>query len=266
MARGPKKHLKRLRAPKSWLLDKTGGVFAPRPTSGPHKLRESLPIVLILRNRLKYALNYEEAKKITMQCLLKVDHKVRTDPNFPTGIMDVVQIEKVHENFRILYDVKGRFICHRITGEEANFKLCKVTKKFTGPKGVPIIVTSDARTIRYPDPMIRINDTIVYDMKESKIKDFMSLEPGNLTMVTGGRNLGRVGVVLARDHHAGGFDIVRIKDSVGNVFATRLSNVFVIGKGTKAYISLPKGKGVKLSVAEERDRRLALKTKSKNNA
>jgi len=40
--------------------------------------------------------------------------------------------------------------------------------------------------------------------------------------------------------------------------------VFVIGKGTKAYISLPKGKGVKPSVAEERDRRLAQKKSNKN--
>lgn len=91
---------------------------------------------------------------------------------------DVVQIDKVSENFRILYDVKGRFLCHRITEDEANYKLCKVIKKITGPKGVPIMITSDARTIRYPDPLIRINDTIVYDLKESKIKDFMSLEPG----------------------------------------------------------------------------------------
>lgn len=45
---------------------------------------------------------------------------------------------------------------------------------------------------------------------------------GNLTMVTDGRNLGRIGVILARDHHAGGFDIVRIKDAVGKVFAKRL--------------------------------------------
>lgn len=40
----------------------------------------------------------------------------------------------------------------------------------------------------------------------------------------------------------------------------RLSYVFVIGKGNKPWISLPKGKGVKLSIAEERDRRLAAKT------
>lgn len=57
----------------------------------------------------------------------------------------------------------------------------QVIKKITGPKGVPMIITNDARTIRYPDPMIRINDTIVFDMKENKIKDFMSLEAGKDT-------------------------------------------------------------------------------------
>lgn len=40
----------------------------------------------------------------------------------------------------------------------------------------------------------------------------------------------------------------------------RLSYVFVIGKGNKPWISLPRGKGVKLTIAEERDRRLAAKT------
>jgi small subunit ribosomal protein S4e len=87
MARGPKKHLKRLAAPKSWMLDKLGGVFAPRPSTGPHKLRESLPMVIFLRNRLKYALNKSEVMKIVMQRHIKVDGKVRTDPNYPAGFM-----------------------------------------------------------------------------------------------------------------------------------------------------------------------------------
>lgn len=78
-------------------------------------------------------------------------------------------------------------------------------------------------------------------------------------MITGGRNLGRVGVVVNRERHPGSFDIVHIKDTQGHVFATRLSNVFIIGKGQRSYISLPNGKGVKLSIAEERDKRLAAK-------
>jgi small subunit ribosomal protein S4e len=42
----------------------------------------------------------------------------------------------------------------------------------------------------------------------------------------------------------------------------RLNNVFIIGKATKPYVSLPRGKGVKLSIAEERDKRLAAKAAS----
>ena len=58
--------------------------------------------------------------------------------------------------------------------------------------------------------------------------------------------MGRVGVVTHRERHDGGFNIVHIKDAIDNSFATRESNVFVIGK-EKPWISLPKGKGVKVS-------------------
>ncbi|TDG44463.1 hypothetical protein AWZ03_009100 [Drosophila navojoa] len=260
MARGPKKHLKRLAAPKAWMLDKLGGVFAPRPSTGPHKLRESLPLLIFLRNRLKYALNGAEVTKIVMQRLIKVDGKVRTDPTYPAGFMDVITIEKTGEFFRLVYDVKGRFTIHRISAEEAKYKLCKVRKTQLGAKGVPFLVTHDGRTIRYPDPLIHANDTVQVDIATGKITDYIKFDSGNLCMITGGRNLGRVGSVVNRERHPGSFDIVHVKDSQGHVFATRLTNVFIIGKGNKPYISLPKGKGVKLSISEERDKRLAAKT------
>merc|ERR1712055_938533 len=169
MARGFKKHLKRLNAPKHWMLDKLSGVFAPRPTPGPHKLRECLPLCIFLRNRLHYALTYDEVKKITMQRLVKVDGKVRTDPTYPAGFMDVITLEKTGEHFRLIYDVKGRFTVHRITAEEAKYKLCKVKKNMVGTKGVPSLVTHDARTIRYPDPLIKVNDTVRIDLDTGKI-------------------------------------------------------------------------------------------------
>ena len=60
---------------------------APRPSTGPHRLRECLPLILFLRNRLKYALTYNETKKIVMQRHIKIDGKVRTDITFPAGFM-----------------------------------------------------------------------------------------------------------------------------------------------------------------------------------
>ncbi|KAG9322739.1 hypothetical protein KVV02_005427 [Mortierella alpina] len=256
-ARGPKKHLKRLNAPKHWMLDKLTGTYAPRPTAGPHKLRECLPLVILMRNRLKYALNGKEVQSILMQRLVKVDGKVRTDSTFPAGFMDAISIEKTGENFRLVYDTKGRFTVHRITAEEAKYKLCKVKKVQLGAKGIPFVVTHDGRTLRYPDPLIKVNDTIKLDLETSKFSEFIKFEVGNVAMVTGGRNTGRVGVITHRERHIGGFDIVHIKDVLDRQFATRLSNVFVIGEGNKPWVSLPKNKGVKLTIAEERDRRRA---------
>jgi len=255
--RGIRKHLKRLYAPKSWMLDKLSGVFAPKPSPGPHKMRESLPTIIFLRNRLKYALTYTEAKKICMQRLIKIDGKVRTDMMYPAGFMDVISIEKTNEFFRLVYDVKGRFTVHRITKEEAKYKLCKVKKLLVAPKGVPMLVTHDGRTLRYPDPHVRVNDTVRVDLETMKIEDYVKFDSGNLVMITGGHNLGRVGVITSRDRHPGSFDIVHVRDASGSVFATRLSYVFVIGKGNKPWISLPADKGVRKSITEERAKRLA---------
>ena len=64
MARGPKKHIKRIKTPKSWMIGKLGGVWCTRPRTGPHKNREAIPLLILLRNRLKYAMNGTEVIKI----------------------------------------------------------------------------------------------------------------------------------------------------------------------------------------------------------
>jgi len=252
MPRGPKKHLKRLAAPKHWMLDKLGGIFAPKPTAGPHKQRECLPLIILLRNRLKYALTRREVSQILIQRLVKVDLKVRTDKNYPVGFMDIVSIQKTDENFRLLYDTKGRFALQKIANpEEAKFKLGKVRRAETGAKGIPYVSLHDGRTVRYPDPLIKVNDTVKLSLETGKIVDFIKFDIGNLVMMTGGKNLGRVGVIVSREKHPGSFDIVHVKDAAGNQFATRIGNVFVIGKGTKSLVSLPRGKGIKRTVLEE---------------
>lgn len=99
--------------------------------------------------------------------------------------------------------------------------------------------------IRYPDPLIKVNDTVKVDLSTGKITDFIKFDTGVIAMAIGGRNMGRVGVVTHRERHDGGFNIIHIKDAIDNSFATRESNVFVIGSD-KPWISLPKGKGVQV--------------------
>jgi len=266
MARGPKKHLKRLAAPRHWMLDKLSGTWAPRPSTGPHKLRECLPVILLLRNRLKYALTRREVLSIVMQRHIKVDGKLRTDPNYPAGFMDVIQIDKTGETYRLLYDTKGRFVVHTIPAEEAKYKLCKIKGVKVGPKGIPYMTTHDARTFRYPDPQLAPGDTVKVDLTTGKVEDLVKFDLGNLVMVTGGANQGRVGVVESKEKHPGSYDVVHVKDAVGNKFSTRATNVFVIGKGTTSLVSLPKQKGIKLSIVQEREKRLSKQGEKKATA
>jgi small subunit ribosomal protein S4e len=211
--------------------------------------------VILLRNRLKYALTRREVTLILMQRLISVDGKVRTDATFPAGFMDTIHVDRTDEHFRLLYDSKGRFVLHRILPQEATFKLCKVKKVGLLPRGIPYIGTHDGRTIRYPHPDVRVNDVVKVDLATGKFSTFIKFNTGNLCMTTGGRNIGRVGIILSRHPHPGAEEVVKVRDSRGHVWSTLASNIFVLGNENESLVSLPKDKGVRLSVIEERDAR-----------
>jgi len=188
--------------------------------------------------------------------MIKVDGKIRRDPRFPLGMMDVVTIEKTNENFRMLLDTKGRFLPHRIDNKESGFKLCKVIRKRIGKEKVPHIATHDGRTIRYPHPDLQINDCVKINLSNNEIAGIVKFQNNAIVMITGGNNIGRIGHLQSMEKHPGSFEIAHIRDETGNIFATRLGNVMVIGDSKEPVISLPKGRGVKLSLIEERAVRL----------
>lgn len=264
---GQKKHLKRLFAPKDWMLSKLTGVFAPKPRAGPHKARECLPLGVLLRNRMRYALNMSEANMILRQGFVSVDNRKRIDSKYPAGFQDVVTIAKTGDRFRIMYDVKGRFTLVNIGEAESNIKLAKVTNVYTTTGRVPVIVTHDGRRIRYADPKIARGDSIVINTKDNKVGELIKLRAGKVAMVTGGANRGRIGEIVSLERHPGSFDIARMKDKNGNEFATRVLNIFVVGSSfDKIPVTLPKDLGVKPNVIVEREERLIAAATKRENA
>ena len=190
---------------------------------------------------------------ICMEKHVKVDGKIRTDPNYPAGFMDVVEIPKAGDQFRLIFDTKGRYVLHRIDDEEKKYKLCRVKRAETTKKGIPFVVTHDGRTIRYPDPLIKVDDVVKVDIETGKIISFNKFESGKMAMITKGRNTGRVGIIMHVEKHPGSFDIVSVRDSQGHTFSTRAENIFILGTSEASDITLPKGKGIKLSILEERE-------------
>jgi len=170
--------------------------------------------------------------------------------------MDVVTIEKTNEHFRILYDTKGRFHPHRITSEEAKFKLCKVITKKIGKEKIPYITTHDGRTLRFPHPDIQLNDSVKINLDNGKIDGIVKFQNGASVMLTGGNNIGRIGILQSLEKHPGSFEIAHVKDTLGKVFSTRLQNVMTIGDGKTPAISLPKGQGLCYTLIEELKRKV----------
>jgi len=125
-----------------------------------------------------------------------------------------------------------------------------------GVNRVPYIVTNDGRTIRFPHPDIKKHDSIKLNLQTGEVDGVVKFENGASVLVTGGNNIGRVGILQHIEKHPGSFDIAHVKDGQGHSFATRVGNIFIIGEGKKPIISLLPGKGIKLSLQEEREKRI----------
>ena len=75
-------------------------------------------------------------------------------------------------------------------------------------------------------------------------------------MLVGGNNIGRIGNLQSIEKHPGSYQICHVKDTTGQIFSTRLSNIIVIGDGKTPAISIPKGQGIRLTLIQERDNRM----------
>ena len=209
--------MKKIVAPKSWMMNKMDGVFAVRPAQGPHKLRESIPIQILLRDKLGVAMNATEVDTILHQKegLVKVDNKVRRNPKFPCGLMDLFEIPKMNKTYRVLYDTKGRFTLVKVDKKEKDFKLCRIQKKFIGPNKICYFVTHDGRTLKFLDTEIEIQDSIKFNIRTNKVEGVYKMKVGNLAYCMKGNNIGRVGTIQGINKLDGQHDLVTIKDKNG---------------------------------------------------
>ena len=140
-------HLKRLVAPKTWVIERKTKKWAVRPSPGPHPMEKSIPLLLLIRDYLKYADTAREARRIIGNREVIVDGKPQTNPKFPCGLMDVISIPKIEEHYRILLDSKGILRLTPIAAEDAKWKLCRIDNKTTVKNGKIQLNLHDGRNI-----------------------------------------------------------------------------------------------------------------------
>ena len=70
--------MKRLSAPKFWMVSRKEKRFVVRPSPGAHRKDRCIPITVVLRDVLKYAANAKEAKQIVKKGLVEVDGRTES--------------------------------------------------------------------------------------------------------------------------------------------------------------------------------------------
>jgi len=245
--KGPKRHLKRLPAPRFWPIHKKEFKWTVRPSPGPHPMNRCLPLLLIVRDILGYAKTAKEARRILAEGRIKVDGKVRRDYKFPVGLMDVIEISDGNEAYRILPLPRQGLSLHPISGEEVKFKLCRIENKRTVNGGHIQLNLHDGRNIlvRVNDPtkpeedVYKTMDVLQISLPEQEIREYVKFEEGVIALVIWGKNMGQIGKIKEIIHGIGRrMSVVTLESSDGELFQTSLEYVFPIGRD-KPLISLP---------------------------
>jgi small subunit ribosomal protein S4e len=235
MARkGGLRHLKRLASPGYWPIHRKEHPWAPKPTAGPHPSSYSIPLDVVVRDELGLAKTRREVSRIVAAGKVKVDGRAR-GKNHPAGLMDVVEFVDANLAYRML-PLKGKGLrLVKISKEEAKFKLCKILRKGTAPKGLIQYGTHDGRSLAFPttdaqSTAFSTNDTLRISIPTQRVISHIKFEKGNYALVTAGRNIGKSGkIVEFQQGTATRPAMVRIEDDAGTKFDTMVDYTFVVG-------------------------------------
>ncbi len=183
--------LKRFAAPEFWPVEKKTKKFVIGPKPGPHAKSECIPTGLIIRDILKYSRNSRETSALLKKGIVKVDQRVRNEPGFPVGLMDIFSLG--NEHYRIIPSKKGLKLS-KIGENEANTKLCRIEDKKCIGKKVQLNL-HDGRNMLVDKDDYKTGDTLVINLEKNAIKDVIRMKKGSLGMIVSGRNAGMLGKI-----------------------------------------------------------------------
>ena len=236
---GSRKHLKRFKSPKTWPIHQKENTWTVKPAAGPHSIKGSLPLMIVVRDILGIADNSREAKTIINNGEVLVDGRARKDYKFPVGFMDVIQIPKNNGIYRILSDSKGRLLLHEIKEENLEFKLCKVEKISLVKGGKTQLGLHDGRNV-LTEETLKVGDVVKLQIPDQEILENIAFEEGNIGLVTGGKHTGEIGTIKEINITKSSMSNTVVIETKNNTFLTLKDYVFVIGN-EEPIISLPGG-------------------------
>ncbi len=189
-------HLKRYLMPRYWGLKKKEKKWVVRPSPGPHPLNKCIPLLVLIRDVLKYAQTYNEAKKVIKDGKIIVDKRAIKNHKHPVGLMDVIEIPTIKKTFRVNVNRHGLYI-EEIKPEESIRKLCRIQRKKIVKKGITQICLHDGRNILVDKDVYKTGDSVMITLPDQKIIKHFKMEKGEKGKIISGKNIGISGTIKA---------------------------------------------------------------------
>ena len=217
-----KKHLKRLNTPTTWNIKRKENKYIKRPYPGAHSFNDGMPLSIFLKDLLNFAKTNKEVKNILNKQEVLIDGIKRKDSKFIVGLMDVISLPYLKENFRVILNKKGKLDIIKINESESKLKICKIIGKSVC-EGKLQINLFDGRNILAEKKDCKVGDSVLVELPELKIKEIIKLENGSMVLIVDGKKSGKIAVIEdIKDN------IMKCRDDEGS-FETSKAYAFAIG-------------------------------------
>ena len=226
--KGQRRSLKRLFAPKNWRIERKVKEWTVKPIPGPHSKEVSIPITILLRDYLGHATNRKEVNFILNNGDVLVNGRPIKDSSFPVGLMDVIEIPKTKEYFRVLFDKKGSVNLLKIDESEKNTKLFKLINK-TMIRGNKLQLNLHDGTNVLSEEGYPTSSTLVMKVPEMKVVDSLEFKEGYIGLVIKGKNVSKIGKI-SKITPFGIYKDAVLLESGNDKFQTLKDYVLVVGK------------------------------------
>ena len=190
-----KNHLSRINAPKTWPIKRKGIKWVAKPTPGPHKMAEAIPLIIVLRDILKITSTLKETKYVLKNKDVLLNQNSVADPKCSVGLFDTISIPKLNKSYRTIFTSNGKINFIEISESEAQKLPLKIKSKKTLPKGkVQLNFTNGWNRIVDKDGY-KTNDVLLWDLNTQKIIKHIPFKKGIQVYIISGEHTGELATI-----------------------------------------------------------------------
>lgn len=225
--KGPRRHQKRLSSPTVQNLAVKDFTFSMMNKPGAHEKAWSMPLGILLRDKLEVSKSQKENRMVLNNGHVKVNGVIRKSPRFGVGLFDVVSLGE-KDAHRLVIDEKGRFIV--VPVKTAGMTVAKVKFKKMVKGGKVALTLTNGLTLEEKKSDVKVGDSVVIQLDKMQMSDSLPLATGSTVLLLGGKHVGSTAVIESMVDSTWHKPKLLTLKSGKSTFQTTSGSVMVIGK------------------------------------